>query len=67
MASGQDKTILTNDVTMAYRKAERSIQLNINREAETICKTLQLEKKMERYAERPAFHVLKIQQGEFQT
>ena len=48
MTPGQDKTILTNDVTMTYPKAERSTQLIINREADTICKTLQLEKKMER-------------------
>ena len=67
MTPGQNKTILTNDVPMTYRKAERSTQLNINREAETICKTLQLKKKMERYTEKPAFHVLKIQQGEYQT
>ena len=51
----QYKTILTNNVTKTYRKAERSTQLNIGREAKAISKTLQLQKKMERYAERPAF------------
>ena len=40
----QYKTILTNNVTKTYRKAERSTQLNINRETKTIFKTLQLEK-----------------------
>ena len=53
----QYKTILTNNVTKTYRKAERSTQLNINRETKTIFKTLQLEK--ECYAERPAFISLK--------
>ena len=48
------KNILTNNVTKTYRKAERSTQLNIDREAKTISKTLQLEKRMEHYAERPA-------------
>ena len=40
----QYKTILTNNVTKTYRKAEWSTQLNINRETKTIFKTLQLEK-----------------------
>ena len=38
-----------------YRKAEPNTQLNINREAKTISKTLQLEKIMGSYAERPGF------------
>ena len=49
------KTILTNNVTKTYRKAERSTQLKIHREAKAISKTLQLEKIMKRYDERPAF------------
>ena len=42
-----------------YRKAERSAELNIDRGAKTISKTFQLKKRMERYAERPAFIQLK--------
>ena len=44
MTSKQNKTILTNNVTKIYRKAERGTQLNIDREAKTISKTIQLEK-----------------------
>ena len=55
MTPEQYKTILTNNVTKTYRKVDRSAQLNIDKEAKTISKTLQLEKRMERYAERPAF------------
>ena len=44
MTSKQNKTILTNNVTKIYRKAERGTQLNMDREAKTISKTLQLEK-----------------------
>ena len=51
MTLEQYKTILTNNVRKTYRKAEQSTQLNIDREAKTISKTLQLEKRMERYAE----------------
>ena len=42
MTPEQYKTILTKNVTKTYRKAERSTQLNINREAKTISKTLPL-------------------------
>ena len=42
MTPEQCKTILTKNVTKTYRKAERSTQLNINREAKTISKTLPL-------------------------
>ena len=55
----------TNNVTKTYRKAERSTQLNIDRKAKTISKILQLEKRMERYAERPAFISLKDHKENF--
>ena len=55
MAPEQYKTILTNNVTKTYRKAERGTQRNTDKEAKTISQTLQLEKRLERYAERPAF------------
>ena len=55
----------TNNVTKTYRKAERSTQLNIDREAKTISKILQLEKRLERYAERPAFISLKDHKENF--
>ena len=61
----QYKTVLTNNVTKTYRKAERGTQLSINRETKTISKTLQLEKRMERYAERPAFISLKDHEENF--
>ena len=65
MTPEQYKTILTNNVTKTYRKAERSTQLNIDREAKTISKTLQLEKRMEHYAEWPAFISLKDHKENF--
>ena len=61
----QYKTILTNNVTKTYQKVERITQLNIDREAKTIFKTLQLEKGMERYAEGPAFISLKDHRKNF--
>ena len=45
MTPEQYKTIITSNVTKTYQKTERSTQLNIDREAKTISKTLQLEKK----------------------
>ena len=65
MISDQYKTILTNDVTKKYRKTERSTQLNIDREVKIISKTLELEKRMGRYAERPAFISLKDHKENF--
>ena len=65
MAPEQYKTVLTNNVTKTYRKAERGTQLNIGREAKTISKTLQLEKRMECYAERSAFISLKHHKENF--
>ena len=65
MTPEQYKTVLTNNVTKTYRKAELGTQLNINREAKTISKTLQLEKRMERYAERLAFISLKDHKENF--
>ena len=48
-----------------YRKAERSTKLDIDREAITISKTLHLEKRIERYAERPTFISLKDHKENF--
>ena len=45
MTSGQYKSILTNNITKTYQKAEQSTQLNINREAKTraeVCKLVGL-------------------------
>ena len=55
MTPEQYKTILTHNVTKTYRKAERSTQVNIDREAKTISKTLQLEQRMEPHTRRPVF------------
>ena len=65
MTPEQYKIILTNNVTKTYRKAERSTQLTIDREAKTISKTLQLEKRMERYTERLSFISLKSHKENF--
>ena len=58
-------TILTNIVTKTYQKAEQSTQLNINREAKTISKILQLEKKNGTLCKRPAFLSLKDHKENF--
>ena len=65
MTPEQYKIILTNNVMKTYQKAELSTRLNINREAKAIYKTLQLEKRMERYTERPAFISLKDHKENF--
>ena len=65
MKPEQYKTILTNNVTKTYRKAERRTQLNIDRDTKTISKTFQLEKRMEGYTERPAFISLKDHKQNF--
>ena len=65
MTPEQYKTILTNNVRKTYQKAERSTQLTIDREAKTFSKTLYLEKRMERYSERPAFISLKDHKENF--
>ena len=51
MTPEQYNTILTNNVRKTYRKAEQGTQLNIDREAKTISKAPQLEKRLEHYAE----------------
>ena len=48
MTPEQYKTILSNNVTKTYRKTKRSTQLNIDREAKTIFKPLQFEKRVKR-------------------
>ena len=65
MTPEQYKTILSNNVTKACRKVEQGTQLNINREAKTIFKTLHLKKAMERYAERHVFIFLKEHRRNF--
>ena len=47
------------NITKIYRKAERSTQLSIERDVKTNSKTLQLDKRIERYTERSAFISLK--------
>ena len=66
MTPEQYETILTNNVKKTYWKAERSTQLNVDKEAKIISKkTLQLDKRMEHYAKRPAFISLKDHKGNF--
>ena len=67
MTPEQYKTILTNNVTKTYWKAERSTQLNIDKEAKIIFKTLQLEKKNRTLCRKTCLHLIKRSQGEFQT
>ena len=66
MTPEQYKTILTNNVTKAYQKAERSTQLNIDGGIKTISKTLELEKNRA-LCWKTCLHLLKKTQEEFQT
>ena len=59
MIPEQHKIILTNNVTKTHRKPEEGTQQNMTGKKKN-SKPLQLEKRMERYAERPAFISLKF-------
>ena len=65
MIPEQYKTILSNNITKAYRKTKGRTQRNIDREAKTIFKPLQFEKRVKHYAERPAFISLKDHKENF--
>ena len=55
MPPDQYKTLLNNNITMTYRKANSNAKRNIDKEAKKLSKELNLEDKMERYAKWPAF------------
>ena len=54
--------ILTNNMTKTYRKAERSTQINIEKQNQ-FPKLFIWKKRLERYAKRPAFISLKEHKG----
>ena len=56
---GQYKTLLNNNITKMYRKADSNAKRNIDKEAKKLFKEFNLEDKMECYVKRPAFSALK--------
>ena len=55
MPPHQYKTLLNNNITKTYRKADSNTKRNSNKEAKKLSKELNLEDKMECYAKRPGF------------
>ena len=67
MPPDQYKTLLNNNVTKTYRKANSNAKRNIDKEAKKLSKELNLEDKMECYAKRPAFITLKDHKENFKS
>ena len=68
MPANQYKTLLNNNIIMkTYRKVDPSAKRNIYREAKKLSKELNLEDKMECYAQRPAFITLKDHRENFKS
>ena len=59
MPPDQYKTLLNNNITKTYCKADSNAKRNIDQEAKKLSKELNLEDRMECYAKRPAFITLK--------
>ena len=59
MPPSQYKTLLNNDITKTYRKADSNTKRNIDKEAKKLSKELNLVDKIKCYAKRPAFITLK--------
>ena len=66
--SKEDYVKLINDnVTKTYLKTTLSTKTKINKETRTFAKKLKLEKKMEQYADKPAYVTLKDHKDNFKT
>ena len=68
MPPDQYKTLLNNNITKTYRKADSNAKRNIdNKEAKKLSKELNLDDKVEFYAKRPAFITLKDHKENFKS
>ena len=66
--SKEDYVKLINDnVTKTYQKTTLSTKTKIDKETRTFAKKLKLEKKMEQYADKPAYVTLKDHKDNFKT
>ena len=66
--SKEDYVKLINDnVTKIYQKTTLSTKTKIDKETRTFAKKLKLEKKMEQYADKPAYVTLKDHKDNFKT
>ena len=59
MPPGQCKTLLNNNISKTYCKADSNAKQNIDKEAKKLSKEMNLKDKMECYAQRPEFITLK--------
>ena len=57
--------LLHNNITKSYQKAEPNMKNSIDREAKHLAKRINLEDRMESYAERPAYITLKDHKDNF--
>ena len=56
---------LSNNITSSYRKCENGVNHRLDKEIKKIAESLNLSKKMEYYACRPAFIILKYHKPNF--
>ena len=59
--------LLCNSITSNYRKCENSVKHKIDKETKKIAELLDLSKKMECYARRPAFVAIKDRKPNFRN
>ena len=67
MPRDQYAKLLHDNITKSYQKSDPTIKQNIDREARTLAEPLNLDKKMECYANRPAFITLKDHKENFKA
>ena len=67
MPRDQYAKLLHDNITKSYQKSDPTIKQNIDREARTLAEPLNLDKKMECYANRPAFITLKDHKKNFKA
>ena len=67
MPPNQYKTLLNNNITKVYLKADPNAKRNIDEEAKRLSKQLNLEDRIECYAKRPTFITLKGRKENFKS
>ena len=67
MTPQQYDKLLTGSITKTYKISEKDAVLQVNREAKDIAKSLKLDDRIEGYAEKSAFIILKDHKGSFQS
>ena len=67
MDADEYNKLLHDNITKSYQKANASIKKEIDIETKTIATKLNLEKKMEQFADRPEFITLKDHKNNFKN